>query len=211
MANHTIPDIEAQVATPNPISLQAIKLGRLFFKFRGITPLPFVLLYALYSSPTGQTFFAGASLMLLGEAIRLWAMSYLGRPARSTEIQASRLVTEGPFRFVRNPIYLANVLIYLGTTIAANLWMPYLLLIVAVYFGIQYNLIVLSEEAALLRLFGEQFTRYRNSVPRFIPRMKPSSLNNPLSPDWKTGMRTERSTFMSLGAILLMFIVRMMI
>ncbi len=149
--------------------------------------------------------------MMLGEAARLWAMSYLGRPARQAEILASRLVTEGPFRFVRNPVYLANIFIYLGATIAANLWTPYLLLVVTVYFGIQYKLIVLSEETELLRLFGEQFIRYRTSVPRFIPRMKPLSLNNPLSPDWKTGMRTERSTFMSLSAILLMFIVRMMI
>ncbi len=149
--------------------------------------------------------------MGIGEAIRLWAMSYLGRPARSMKIQANRLVTEGPFRFVRNPIYLANIIIYIGTSIVANFWMPYFLLVVMGYFSIQYFFIVLSEEAVLTETFGDRFFQYCSAVPRFIPALKPLTSGNFLTPSWKTGVRTEKSTFLSLSIILLMFVVRMVI
>ena len=76
------------------------------------------------------------------------------------------IVSTGPFRFTRNPLYLAMTLIYLGLTLVANtgwcfpLLIPVLLLI---HFGV-----VAREERYLERKFGESYREYRLRVRRYL-------------------------------------------
>ncbi len=184
-------------------------LGEFFFKYRGITPLPLVLIIVYFARPTPQSFFLGLMGMLLGEAIRLWGVSYAGGATRTRQVGAPRLVTNGPFAYVRNPLYLGNMLIYTGAAIIPNVGTPWLLFIVWIYFGFQYYWIVRLEEQKLTELFGSTYRRYQQQVPRFFPRFSPAPPAHPVDPDLKAALKSEKSTFLSFLTILLLFYLKM--
>jgi len=76
------------------------------------------------------------------------------------------LVTTGPYRFTRNPMYLGLTLLYLGTTFWANAAWPviFLPLVIAVmHYGV-----IIREEAHLTQLFGEEYQAYRHRVRRWF-------------------------------------------
>jgi protein-S-isoprenylcysteine O-methyltransferase Ste14 len=79
---------------------------------------------------------------------------------------SSTIVTTGPYRFSRNPIYLSMVLIYLGLT---GLWggLFSLLCLVPALFVMHYGVIV-REERYLERKFGETYLNYKESTRRWI-------------------------------------------
>ena len=83
-----------------------------------------------------------------------------------TRQPTTAIVTAGPFRFSRNPIYLALALIYAGIGVAANaLWA--VLLLVPLMLVIRYG-VVAREERYLEHKFGEAYRRYKASVRRWI-------------------------------------------
>lgn len=76
------------------------------------------------------------------------------------------LVTSGPYRYTRNPMYLGFTLAYLGAAIWSNsLWI--MVLVVPVLAVIQLG-VVRREEAYLARLFGEDYRAYQRRVRRWI-------------------------------------------
>jgi protein-S-isoprenylcysteine O-methyltransferase Ste14 len=76
------------------------------------------------------------------------------------------IVTEGPFRFTRNPLYLGFTLFYTGVTLLVNsLWM--VLLLPFVLFLMTFSVIE-REERYLERKFGEQYLAYKRRVRRWL-------------------------------------------
>ncbi len=104
---------------------------------------------------------AGVLLMLWAGLLMLWRKTTVnpyGKPAK--------LLGEGPFRFSRNPIYLADSLIYCGIALLwSSLW-PWLLLPALIY-SMQRGVIV-HEERLLTRLFGEAYGNYCQRVRRWL-------------------------------------------
>jgi protein-S-isoprenylcysteine O-methyltransferase Ste14 len=79
---------------------------------------------------------------------------------------ATALVTEGPYRVTRNPIYIGFVLVYFGLSIVlTSVWI--LVLLVPVLVILQRG-VVLREEAYLERKFGEAYRSYAARVPRWL-------------------------------------------
>lgn len=109
------------------------------------------------------TVLANASLLLVFASLALFAR------ARTTLMpggSASRLVTGGPFRFSRNPMYVSLVLAYAG--IALMLDLPWALaLLPAPVLVLQYVQIPF-EEARMARLFGHEYLRYRDRIRRWL-------------------------------------------
>jgi protein-S-isoprenylcysteine O-methyltransferase Ste14 len=103
----------------------------------------------------------GVLLMLWAGLLMLWRKTTVnpyGKPAR--------LLEEGPFRFSRNPIYLADSLIYCGIALLwGSLW-PWLLL-PAVIYSMQRGVIV-HEERLLTQLFGDDYVAYCGRVRRWL-------------------------------------------
>ena len=73
----------------------------------------------------------------------------------------------GPFRVVRNPLYLGNWMIWSGLVVASRLlWM---LPIAWAVFALQYGTMVIWEETRLRSMFGRQYERYARGVSRWVP------------------------------------------
>ena len=108
-------------------------------------------------------------LVLLGLALRAWSGGCAGGHTRKATIEAPQLVTGGPYAFVRNPIYLASIVLGLG--MVGLLGDPWMLGLYVAVFIFLYTSIVPAEEAFLRRTFPEEFARYCENVPRMIPRL----------------------------------------
>ncbi len=185
------------------------RFGKFYFRYRGFTPYPIVLIFLFFSTPTLTTFCWGLAIMLLGEFFRIWSVAYIGKESRCRNVAADILITSGPYAYVRNPIYLANMIMYSGVTIIANIWMPWFLLVVWCYFGFQYYCIIQVESAALMEIFGKKFERYKASVPSFLPALAPFSAREQISPNYKTALVSEKSTLLGFSAMVLWLFFRM--
>jgi len=81
-----------------------------------------------------------------------------------------RLVVEGPYRYVRNPLYEGDCCLIVGAALLTRSWA--LLLVAALYLA-QLALQLPFEERELEKRFGVPYRRYRELVPRFVPRRRP--------------------------------------
>jgi hypothetical protein len=112
----------------------------------------------------------GIGNLALGAVLRIWSVRHPGRHTRSRTIKAPLLTTAGPYACVRNPIYLANFFIGLGLVVLAEA-----IILIPVYFIVfclSYRKIVDQEERFLRKKFGDEFRRYCEAVPRWLPRLK---------------------------------------
>jgi protein-S-isoprenylcysteine O-methyltransferase Ste14 len=145
------------VVRPPLVYLASIVLGLLI---HFAAPLPFL--------PQSLALPLGASLIVV--AIALFASAVAKFRAASTPVPARKpttaIVRTGPYRFSRNPIYLAFSLLQLGIAIWVNsLW----LLATLVGAGALIHFIVVpKEEQYLERRFGSQYLEYKASVRRWL-------------------------------------------
>jgi len=112
----------------------------------------------------------GLVLVALGAAILfrcIWEFAVSGRGTLAPIDPPTRLVVNGLYRYVRNPMYVGVVLILAGEAWAfASGWLA----MYAVGFFLVVNLfIIFYEEPALRRTFGESYAEYTRTVPRWMP------------------------------------------
>jgi len=104
----------------------AVRLGRRWFKWRSLSPLPLFFLLVLLPAqfhPMGLELVAVLVGIFLAEAIRVWAVGYAGSATRTRGDNVPSLVHAGPYTHVRNPLYVANILMYtLAGVLFGNLW-----------------------------------------------------------------------------------------
>jgi protein-S-isoprenylcysteine O-methyltransferase Ste14 len=107
---------------------------------------------------------AGAALYLWC----VWVFAVVGRGTPGPWDAPRHFVAAGPYRWVRNPIYIAALLVVMGE---AWLLLSLPLLLYAAAMAIFFHLFVIGyEERTLRRRFGDTYTGYARTVPRWIPR-----------------------------------------
>ncbi|MFP3948340.1 MAG: methyltransferase family protein [Longimicrobiales bacterium] len=121
--------------------------------------IPFLIL----ARPTPGLLVAGGCIASLGTAIRAWAAGCIKKQRE--------LTTTGPYAHTRNPLYLGSLLIGIGVTVAGGRWIFTALFVL--FFLLVYRQTMKNEEALLEREFGEAYRRYREEVPRLLPRLGP--------------------------------------
>ncbi|MCX6158231.1 MAG: isoprenylcysteine carboxylmethyltransferase family protein [Ignavibacteriae bacterium] len=171
------------------------KLGNILFKYRSYTPLPFVFLMILFMNPTPMTMITGFLILLIGESIRIWSVSYAGSETRTTSgVGGSNLVTQGPYAIIRNPLYWGNIMMYAGIGVMSNALFPILTIVSVLYFTFQYYLIIFNEEGYLRITYKDNFETYCSHVHRFFPFPKtlPSGIKSNLLFDLKDGLKSEK-------------------
>jgi protein-S-isoprenylcysteine O-methyltransferase Ste14 len=134
--------------------------------------------------------FAFATLLLLVAAlIRTWASAYLrAGVVYAAELKTESLVADGPYRHVRNPLYLANVV--MAIAMGAMMSRPGFVLAVVAMLIFCYRLI-LREETELQADQGERYEGYRKAVPRFWPALLPRVVSAGHPARWAEGFKAE--------------------
>jgi protein-S-isoprenylcysteine O-methyltransferase Ste14 len=168
------------------------------FERRGWLPVP--LLAAMFvCRPSAWA--PGLALLAAGEALRLLAVGHIGLPSRTRADGVGVLVQTGPYAWVRNPLYIGNLLLFAG--LGTVLW-PSALVAVPLL-AVHYTLIVRWEESNIAARMGEPYQRYLAAVPRWFPRVptRPSE-GSPPGLGWSAAraFRSERSTLIAIAVVL---------
>lgn len=177
------------------------KLASTLFKYRSYTPIPFLVVMLIFQEATPVSLVIGFIVAVVGELIRFWGVSWAGSETRTTsEVGGSNLVISGPFAYVRNPLYIGNILIYLGFGIMSFALFPYLQITALLFFVFQYHFIVKGEENYLRKTYGSFYVEYVKNVPRFFPGFTPYKNPEIVQPAFKPkeGLRSEKRTLQAL-------------
>lgn len=199
MARSTPTKPQSTEQDPDPLS----RVGGWLFTYRTTIPLP-IAAALLLIPPNSLPFSLSTSLawpgvlaVAAGELLRLWAVHHIGVISRTRSDRLGPLVETGPFSLVRNPLYLGNILLWLGFTVSARLlWLaPFVVLLLAA----EYHAIVRWEERLLESRVGTAYRAYTQRVPRWLPSMHApdrAPLNAAFS--WRETFHSERGTLIAI-------------
>lgn len=111
----------------------------------------------------------GAGLYLMAVTIRLFWKA--GRGTLAPWAPPKKLVVAGPYRYMRNPMISGVLVVLLGEALFFGSLAIFVCAVA--FFLINHFYFIFSEEPGLARRFGEEYLRYRENVPRWLPRLKP--------------------------------------
>jgi protein-S-isoprenylcysteine O-methyltransferase Ste14 len=214
----------ARVTTSSRISDQtspdSTKLGEWLFRHRTALPLPIAAvilgLRVGQTPPSALLLTAGVAVTVAGELIRLWGVHHIGAISRTRSDRLGPLVATGPFALIRNPLYVGNILIWVGFALAARLvWLAPLIVLLL---GAEYHLIVRWEESLLVSRLGDDYRDYAERVPRWVPTFNRRArrdrregiiaANSAVSAvegfSWRETLFSERGTFIAIAVGYLM-------
>jgi protein-S-isoprenylcysteine O-methyltransferase Ste14 len=164
----------------------------------------------LPGSPSASPFLAGAgvAITIVGELVRMWGVYHIGAISRTRSERLGPLVASGPFALVRNPLYVGNILLWVGFAIAARLL--WLAPIVFVLLALEYHAIVRWEETLLESRLGQAYRDYAARVPRWIPSFNRGDRGLRRATDgfsWRATLFSERGTLIAIaGGYLLLWL-----
>jgi protein-S-isoprenylcysteine O-methyltransferase Ste14 len=145
-------------------------------------------------------FFAGAIGAVCAAFIRTWATAYLKSTIVHDMAQHSEgLVADGPYRYVRNPLYLGNTLLAIGMGML-NSPIGFCFIVIGIWlFDLR---LILREESGLRGEQGAPFERYLASVPRLLPTLAPRLAPSGATPQWGQAILAELFIWLFAGALL---------
>ncbi len=110
----------------------------------------------------------GILLMGMGVILDVWGMAtmHYAKTNIIPNTKATNLVTTGPFRFTRNPIYLGNTILLIGIALCFN--RPWFLLAAGLHVILDETLAIRREEKHLAARFGKEWEEFKDRVPRWI-------------------------------------------
>ena len=158
-----------------PVIFRALVYASLFVGFLFVYLPGRLLVWTGIERPAslGWTQLAGLVVATAGAAIALWcvcAFVWIGKGTPAPFDPPRRLVVRGPYRWVRNPMYVGAALLLLGVGLF------YHSAAVAVYglalLAVAQPIVWFYEEPALRRTFGPEYEEYCRHVPRWWPRAK---------------------------------------
>jgi protein-S-isoprenylcysteine O-methyltransferase Ste14 len=164
--------------------ISPIEEGPLILNLRRILGLTFWLSILVYLIHPGWmawstlplpawTRWSGAVLLALCVPLFYWVFSSLGNNVTSTVAIRSQhnLVTSGPYRWVRHPLYSVGFLAFIGFSLLAANWFIFTLVVLTFSVLMKRTPI---EERRLVERFGEAYRQYMRTTGRYLPRLKRS-------------------------------------
>ena len=149
-----------------------------------------------FSTPTPRLLAFGALIVLLGEAVRIWAAGHL--------VKSSELIDSGPYAFTQNPLYLGRLMILTGFCVMARSrwYLNWAALAVgyAVFFGYYIPRKLRVEGARLQKMHGSSFIQYNSAVPILLPSLR--RYPGKRSP-WSFGKAVKNQEYLVLAGVLL--------
>jgi protein-S-isoprenylcysteine O-methyltransferase Ste14 len=133
--------------------------------------------------------FLGAILVTLAAVLRTWGSAYLGSSVvHDTALHSQRLVADGPFRHVRNPLYLGNVIMTIGIGLMASR-MGWIVLNAGMWLFVRR--LIGREERELSVTQGDDFRAYCAVVPRLLFSLWPRIPAGGGRPRWRQAFLGE--------------------
>lgn len=150
----------------------------LILPFNVLITIPVIILYFCDFKLVGTQqiilLMVAIFLFVLGFILMSWTiflLFYIGKGSLAPWNPTQKLVTSGPYAYVRNPMLTGVFFVLSGEAVLfqsmALFW--YLLIFV----GINMLYFPFFEEKGLLKRFGKEYLAYKQNVPRFIPRLRP--------------------------------------
>ncbi len=119
----------------------------------------FVLLVSILGTYEPQLFVIGGAIAAIGAAVRMWASGYV--------MKNKELATNGPYAYVRHPLYVGNILLLFGFSIAsAQLW-SFALMAALLWF--YYPPTISYEDNKLREIFGDEWISWSKNIHALIP------------------------------------------
>ena len=132
-------------------------------RFRQLLGIVLAILFSVAGQPIMSWFVLGVILVFIGIFVRLWASGHIKKD--------KVLATDGPYAFVRHPLYVGNIFLTLGFALASGLWWSFPLMIVFLI-GF-YPPAIRKEDEKLHGLFKEDWEKWRQDTKALIPRLTP--------------------------------------
>lgn len=145
------------------------------------------LLRFTYATPV--VIIAGALIAALGMVLRIWGSAYIGPgTVLARTMRAGELEADGPYRYVRNPLYLGTwfliaAIAFLMPPTGALFAMP-----VVTIFLLR---LILAEESFLASQLGAPYEQYLRAAPRLFPRLRTSLPRTSSNPRWPIAVLSE--------------------
>lgn len=141
----------------------------------------------------------GALLVILAAAVRTWGTAYLrSEVVHDPKLHVEVLVADGPYRHVRNPLYLGTILLFIGFATMASRT-GFVILIVA---GIVFHYrIIFREESELLASRGSSYRAFLAAVPRLWPSLKARVPASRMQPQWRQAWLGESFLWLLAAAV----------
>jgi hypothetical protein len=126
---------------------------------------------------------------LVGAALRVWGTAYLSPGVvHASAMHGEQMMAAGPYRYVRNPLYLGSYCMALSIAILMPPWGAVVFLVLL---GLFYFRLILGEEAFLTGQIGEPYLEYKRRVPRLVPSLRPRMPESPARPEWGMSLLAE--------------------
>jgi protein-S-isoprenylcysteine O-methyltransferase Ste14 len=185
------------------------RLGEWAFRRRSWLPVPLALVLVFVrwrEIDSAGVFLGGLALVVLGLAIRFWAVRHIGTISRTRANRQGPLVRTGPYAWVRNPLYVGNWLIWTGFALASELvWM---VPVAWGVFAVQYGAIASWEEARLRGHYRAEYDAYARAVPRWIPWRPARGGAAPPAFIWREALFSERGTLLAAAIMTALLLVK---
>jgi protein-S-isoprenylcysteine O-methyltransferase Ste14 len=144
---------------------------------------------ASFATASAMVIVLGALVAAVGMILRIWGSAYLGYDTVHHEkMQAGGMMADGPYRYVRNPLYLGS---WCMMAAMALLMPPTGALFAMVLLTIFLLRLILGEEAFLSGKLGEPYREYLRTTPRLIPRLRGALPAAGDKPQWMTAALGE--------------------
>jgi protein-S-isoprenylcysteine O-methyltransferase Ste14 len=132
---------------------------------------------------------SGVLLVFVAASIRTWATAYLRYDVmRNPKIRTDRLIADGPFGYLRNPLYVGNLFMVAGVSLMLSRTGALVLIISSFVF---IRRLVAREEMELNRTHGRSFKAYCAAVPRWMPSLRRPVVPATYVPNYKNGITGE--------------------
>jgi protein-S-isoprenylcysteine O-methyltransferase Ste14 len=196
--------VDTQFDVPSGEAGTWARVGAWAFRQRSWLPVPLALILVFVRVGEYEAewpMLIGVILVACGLALRFWAVRHIGDVSRTRTNRSGALQVTGPYALVRNPLYVANWLLWTGFTMDSELdWM---LVVAWGIFALQYSAIVAWEERLMHERFGSEYDAYVASTPRWIPSWRSiRTLSSSPAYTWRRVFFSERGTLIAAGCML---------
>ncbi len=175
--------------------------GKKIFQSRDYTPIPLILILFFIKHPSIFGAVLGTLLIVFGELFRIYSVAFIGSVSRTRKgTLGGELVRKGPFNWVRNPLYCGNFFIVFGFSLfSGSGWFVFLTLLL---FSLQYHFVVQFEESILEAKFGDQYRKYMDEVPAWLPKSLPRLSEIEWPHTFSDALQSEKRTLTAIVVIL---------